>query len=257
MAGRRSSRSLAVACSAALLASCLACGLLRSQQSPPGQVTVKVELTPAAVSRKQPKKLRDASNVAVWLVPVDDSGAEKPARAGRPQPPPKLVQRNKTFEPHLLVVPTGTIVQFPNEDPFFHNVFSLYDGKRFDLGLYEAGTSRNVHFDRPGVSILFCNIHPEMSAVVVAVETPYYGASDAQGQVVLTGVPDGRYMMHVWSERSTADSLKQAEAIVNISASARDIGPVRIAENPQFTFAHKNKYGQDYVPPSNAGYSPH
>ena len=57
-------------------------------------------------------------------------------------PAPRLVQRNKTFEPHLLVIPAGTTVQFPNEDPFFHNVFSLFDGKRFDLGLYEAGTSR-------------------------------------------------------------------------------------------------------------------
>ena len=62
----------------------------------------------------------------------------------------------------------GAVVQFPNHDPFFHNVFSLFEGKRFDLGLYEAGSSRNVSFDRPGISYIFCNIHAEMSAVVIA-----------------------------------------------------------------------------------------
>jgi len=65
----------------------------------------------------------------------------------------------------VLVVPVGSVVDFPNHDPFFHNVFSLFDGKRFDLGLYEAGATNSVRFDRLGVSFLFCNIHPEMSAV--------------------------------------------------------------------------------------------
>ena len=78
-----------------------------------------------------------------------------------------LRQKNKAFEPHLLVVTIGSNVEFPNDDPWFHNVFSLFNGKRFDLGLYEAGTTRTVHFEREGVSYIFCNIHPEMSAVVV------------------------------------------------------------------------------------------
>ena len=87
-----------------------------------------------------------------------------------------LRQKNKTFEPHLLVVTKGSTVEFPNLDPWFHNVFSLFNGKKFDLGLYEAGTTRTVHFDREGVSYIFCNIHPEMSAVVVVVASSYYGA---------------------------------------------------------------------------------
>jgi hypothetical protein len=84
-------------------------------------------------------KVRDASNVVVWLTPLDRA-AEPP---GEPPPgryqPPRLVQRNKTFEPHVLVEPVGTLVVFPNEDPFFHNIFSLYDGRRFDLGPLRIG----------------------------------------------------------------------------------------------------------------------
>lgn len=102
---------------------------------------------------------------------------------------PRLVQRNKSFEPHVLVVPVGSVVEFPNQDPFFHNVFSLFEGKRFDLGLYEAGTTRNVVFDKPGISYIFCNIHSEMSAVVIAVGSPYYGISDQRGRVSIPNVP--------------------------------------------------------------------
>jgi plastocyanin len=166
----------------------------------------------------------------------------------------QLVQRNKSFEPHILVVQVGAPVQFPNKDPFFHNVFSLYDGKRFDLGLYEAGSSKTVHFDRPGVSFLFCNIHPEMSAVVIAVDSPYHGLSDRTGHVNIAGVPNGRYRMHVWYERSLAADLQQLERVVTISPSERALDPIRVIENPDFTLAHKNKYGQDYVPPATAGY---
>ena len=124
----------------------------------------------------------------------------------------------------------------------------LFAGKRFDLGLYEAGSSRSVRFDRPGASFLFCNIHPEMTAVIVVVPTPYYGLSDAAGRVSIAGVPDGRYQMDVWHERSSPDDLKKLEQTVTISSSARAIGPVRIPDNASFTLTHKNKYGQDYPP---------
>ena len=110
----------------------------------------------------------------VWLSPIGSHTSAKTF----PNHPLRLTQHNKSFEPHLLVVPVGAVVQFPNRDPFFHNVFSLFEGKRFDLGLYEAGTTRNVSFDRPGVSYIFCNIHAEMSAVVIALDTPYYGISN-------------------------------------------------------------------------------
>jgi hypothetical protein len=167
---------------------------------------------------------------------------------------PRLIQHNKSFEPHVLVVEVGTVVQFPNKDPFFHNIFSLYDGKRFDLGLYEAGSTRSVRFDRPGVSFLFCNIHAEMSAVVVTVDTPYFGVSDRSGLVRIHNVPDGRYQIHVWYERSLPENLQALSRSVTISQGTRSLAPVRVLLDPNFTLAHKNKYGQDYVPPPNPGY---
>ena len=195
----------------------------------------------------------DAPNVVVWLSSLDNSaqGSASPAAAGQS---PQLLQHNKTFEPHILVVRVGTVVQFPNRDPFFHNIFSLYDGKRFDLGLYEAGTTRTVRFDRPGVSFLFCNIHAEMSAVVLAVDSPYFAISDRLGRLAIPNVPDGRYDMHVWDERGTPENLKSLTHVVVISQSTRALPALRLVENPNFTSAHKNKYGQDYVPPPSSGY---
>ena len=195
----------------------------------------------------------DAPNVVVWLSPLDDSTQAAASRVALDQSS-QLVQQNKTFEPHILVVRVGTLVQFPNRDPFFHNIFSLYDGKRFDLGLYEAGTTRSVRFDRPGVSFLFCNIHAEMSAAVLAVDTPYFAISDRLGRVSIPNVPDGRYEMHIWDERGTPEGLKSLARTVVISGASRALPPIRVTDNPDFTLAHKNKYGQDYVPPPNSGY---
>lgn len=224
--------------------------ITRAQQKP---VTVQVEVVQSGAA-KQVKKagsVADNSDVAVWLTPVD-----RTASPVAPRQVPRLVQRNKAFEPHILVVQAGTTVQFPNEDPYFHNVFSLFNGKRFDLGLYEAGSSKTVQFDRPGVSFLFCNIHEEMSAVVIAVDTPYYALSDRMGRVAIPNVPDGRYQMHVWYERSSADDLKKLDRSVAISETTRSLDPVQVANNADFTLAHKNKYGQNYVPPPDSGYGP-
>src|SRR6266853_3795835 len=135
----------------------------------------------------------------VWLTPMTGAGSEATAAAS-PSANPRLVQKNKSFDPHILVVPVGSMVEFPNHDPFFHNVFSLFEGKRFDLGLYEAGSSRMVRFDRAGISYIFCNIHPEMSAVVITMATPLYAIASADGQLTLTAVPYGRHMLHIWSE---------------------------------------------------------
>jgi hypothetical protein len=114
-----------------------------------------------------------------------------------------------------------------------------------------------VRFDRVGISFLFCNIHEGMNAVVVAVPTPYFGISDASGHVSIPNVPDGKYQMEVWFERSSPADLKNLERTVTISngASSRALETVHIVDNPNFTLAHKNKYGEDYVPPPSSGYS--
>jgi plastocyanin len=170
---------------------------------------------------------------------------------------PRLVQKNKTFQPHVLVVPVGSVVEFPNRDPFFHNVFSLFEGKRFDLGLYEAGTTREVHFNRPGVSYIFCNIHPEMSAVVIAVPTAYYAVSDPQGEVIIPNVAAGRYTLHLWYEGMPPDKLESQTRDVVISDRNSTLGALRLPAGAPVE-AHKNKYGRDYEPPTppTAGYSP-
>jgi hypothetical protein len=195
----------------------------------------------------------DHSNVVVWLSRADRA-ALKPAPTPSSGQTPRLIQRNKNFEPHLLVVEVDTVVQFPNKDPFFHNIFSLYDGKPFDLGLYEAGSTRSVRFDRPGASFLFCNIHAEMSAVVVALDTPYFGVSDRSGQVKIRAVPPGRYLLHVWYEKSEPEALQALTRPVIVSPATRILPSVQVLLDPNFTLSHKNKYGQDYVPPSNPAY---
>lgn len=186
-----------------------------------------------------------AQNVVVWLSPVDPHTPMKPF----PTSNWRLTQRNKSFEPHLLVVPVGAVVQFPNRDPFFHNVFSLFEGKRFDLGLYEAGTTRDVSFDRPGVSYIFCNIHAEMSAVVIALDSPYFGVSNRKGEIVIPGVPMGRYTMRTWYEAALPATLDAMTREVTVSADSSTLGvlqiPAVVAVN-----SHKNKYGMDYEPPA-------
>jgi plastocyanin len=109
-----------------------------------------------------------------------------------------LDQRNLKFRPRVLVVQVGTTVEFPNNDRVFHNVFSFHDGKRFDLGLYPVGTVKHVTFDNPGVSRIYCNIHPNMAAYVIAVDTPYFSTSDENGQFAIADVLPGTYTYHVW-----------------------------------------------------------
>jgi plastocyanin len=205
-------------------------------------VTGRVELSTSSSSAK------DASNVVVWLLPT--AKVEGSAQAWQARAPLRLVQKGKRFEPHLLVVPVGAAVEFPNKDPFFHNVFSLFDGKRFDLGLYESGSTRTVHFDRPGISYIFCNIHPEMSAVVIALTTPYYGISTRSGSVNIPDVPPGRYVLNVWYEGSLPEELNSLAHEITISESNRSLGSVRVKDMGLAQLGHKNKYGKNYDDPT-------
>ena len=148
--------------------------------------------------------LKDASNSVVWLTPI---GTDVQTPHQNPSEIPQLVQKDKSFHPSLLVIPVGGKVEFPNHDPFFHNVFSLFEGKRFDLGLYESGTTRFVQFDKPGISFIFCNIHAQMSAVVIALSTPYFAVSDARGDFSLH-VPPGRYQVQIFHPAVAPDTLR-------------------------------------------------
>jgi hypothetical protein len=157
-----------------------------------------------------------------------------------------MVQHDKQFHPHVLAVPVGAAVIFPNQDPFFHNVFSLYRGEKFDLGLYEAGSSRTVRFDRAGVSFIFCNIHPEMSAYIIALDTPYFAASDTRGQFRIADVPPGRYRLHVWYERSESRQTDALARDVNITEPTVSLGTIEVKESERLVPQHTNKHGKPY-----------
>lgn len=226
----------------------LLAGMMSAQNM---NLTARVNFQTHAKAKAPP----DASNVVIWLTPLNPAAAAAAAALPATEHP-RLVQHNKHFDPHVVVVRVGSSVEFPNRDPFFHNVFSLFEGKRFDLGLYEAGTTRDVRFDRPGISYIFCNIHPEMSAVVIAVDSPYYAISNRRGEFQLAGVPPGRYLLRVWSEASLPDDLKSQAREVTISETISSLGMITLTEvSPPA--AHRNKYGQDYEPPtpSSPGYA--
>ncbi len=198
-----------------------------------------VELT------KNGHHLKDASKAVVWLTPIGTT-TETPRQKSAQIP--KLVQKNKSFHPSLLVIPVGGKVEFPNHDPFFHNVFSLFEGKRFDLGLYEGGTTRFVQFDKPGISFIFCNIHAQMSAVVIALATPYYAISDARGDVSIPNVPPGRYTLEVFHSAVAPDILHALNREITVAPGDTSLGSFTLAESDVMA-AHKNKYGRDYDRP--------
>lgn len=202
---------------------------------------VETERTPRSRISSIPKTV-------VWLTPVPGT-INGPVPAIKPQSIYRLMQRNKAFEPRVLVIPAGSVVEFPNRDPFFHNVFSLFEGKRFDLGLYEAGTSRTVHFDRAGVSYIFCNIHPEMSAVIITVSTPYYAIAGDDGQFTLSNVSYGRYIMRVWSEGMGPENSEPAGREITIGEGSTTLGIIHVPPVNKANLAHKNKYGREYDAP--------
>ena len=109
-------------------------------------------------------------------------------------------QRNKMFLPHISVVTRGTTVRFPNDDTLFHNVFAYFQAKKFDLGMYPRGATKSVTFDKTGLVVLLCNVHSDMSAYIMVVDTPYYAVADSAGRFHLPNVPPGTYTLHAWHE---------------------------------------------------------
>ena len=211
----------------------------------PGLASAQATLRARVEVNKGDHRLKDASNAVIWLTPIGAS--IDPPRQNLSQIP-RLVQKNKQFHPSLLVVPVGGKVEFPNHDPFFHNVFSLFEGERFDLGLYESGTTRFVQFDKPGISYIFCNIHAEMSAVIIAVDTPYYGISDVRGEITLPHVPPGRYTLQVYHASVAPDRLRALNREITIGEGDTFIGTFSLSES-ELRLAHKNKYGREYDRP--------
>jgi plastocyanin len=171
----------------------------------------------------------------VYAEPIDQAAARRPGTF-------VMTQRDKTFQPHVLPVPLGSTVEFPNKDAIFHNVFSIAGPQPFDLGLYRAGASKRRTFTDPGTYRVFCNIHPQMTAIIVVVPTPYVTSAGPDGRFVLD-LPPGRYRLTALSERAGPVS---SEVISTAGAVAAT--PLTLDESAWVAVQHKNKFGQDYPP---------
>ncbi|MGA3009038.1 MAG: hypothetical protein ABSD72_02140 [Terracidiphilus sp.] len=216
---------------------------LISVHAPPGQAQeVEVIARLAQIKSDTAQVAEKTPPAVIWLNPLHLDTAGHVMQPGNFT----LLQKNKMFTPHLLVVPVGSSVAFPNADPFFHNVFSLFNGQRFDLGLYEAGSTRSVVFSREGVSYIFCNIHSQMSAVVIALATPYSSLADSQGAFHVKEVPDGDYDLHVWVEGQKQSVLDRLTRRVHIAGRPIDLGVIRTDIPEQRR--HLNKFGRPYEP---------
>jgi plastocyanin len=195
------------------------------------------------------KSAQDLSGAVVWLEPLDAEQAPNPRRE-------RMVQKNKTFAPHILAISIGSTVEFPNLDPIFHNAFSSFNGQVFDLGLYSPGKSKTVTFRRQGVVRIFCNIHPSMSAVIVVVPTPYYAISDRSGRFSFPDIPPGRYWQNVFFERATPEALASLRKELDLT-SAGALPLIRIPEAGYLPAPHMNKHGQPYPPEPESPYAVH
>jgi hypothetical protein len=214
----------------------------RPAVNPRGEVRLRLESSLPGRHRAVP--------AVIWLEPMPGT----PPAPFEPHGHYTLVQKNRTFIPHLQVIPLGSVVQFPNEDPFFHNVFSLFDGKRFDLGLYEAGSTRSVTFSRKGVSYIFCNIHPEMSAIIIALDTPLYAIADAHDAFALDHIPPGDYALHLWIEGTPQSYLDQITRPLQVSQHQISLGVIRAPIAAAIGIEHDNMYGSTYSPETKSPY---
>jgi plastocyanin len=209
-------------------------------------VSARVELVSSHDSNV--RKRADYSGVVVWLEPVSATPVI-PASAGRTQ----MVQKNKTFTPHVLAITVGTVVDFPNFDPIFHNAFSNYNGQIFDIGLYPPGTTKSLAFRREGVVRVFCNIHPTMSAVIVVLKSPYFATSAKTGGFQIPNVPAGSYRTHVFHERAAAETLDALTRTVEVGGGPLELPMIQISETGYLELPHKNKFGKDYPPVTDSG----
>jgi plastocyanin len=187
------------------------------------------------------KARADAGNVAVWIEATRVEDPAEPRPAGNP---PKMVSQRKTFTPRVVAVSVGRPVSFPNEDPIFHNVFSVSGANHFDLGLYRSGRSKDRAFSAPGLVRVYCNIHPQMVGYVRVVDSSFSTVTGPDGAFSFDGVPAGERVVRAWCEAGgeTSATVQLRPRQPSMVALTFDVSVFK----PQ---PHKNKYGQDYPPP--------
>ena len=175
----------------------------------------------------------------VWLEPAGRSLRKPPQTF-------QMMTRGKTLVPHVLAIPTGSTIEFPNDDPISHNLFSLSTNNTFDLGLYRRGSGKSHKFDTPGVVNVYCNVHPSMSAVIHVMGTPYYTFADAAGNYALADIPPGKYRLVAWNEQGG-----QSNADVEVTSGGTVTGSLALtldSRNYRIT-QHMDKNGKPYQAP--------
>jgi plastocyanin len=190
------------------------------------------------------RKNKDYSGVVIWLVPVGRNAPITPKRE-------VMRQKERHFQPHVVAIPVGGTVDFPNLDPIFHNAFSNFAGQPFDTTLYKPGTSRSQVFKTPGIVRVFCNIHPTMSAIIAVVPTPWYAVTESSGRFAIANIPAGEYELHLFHERSLPDHLQFLERTITVPEGGLALPLISISETGYIPTPHMNKYGKPYPPVSN------
>jgi plastocyanin len=206
--------------------------LLAASPALAGTISGRVEMT-----EKGGRKATDLSDVVVY---VEGVRARTRAHAAAN---PAIVMKGKAFNPRVAVVPVGGTVDFPNEDPIFHNVFSVSGENRFDLQLYKRPKSGAQTFQHPGVVRIYCNIHPQMSAVVLVRDNPFFTKAAADGSFAIEGVPAGRHKLVAWHDKAgetTQDVVVPAQGQLAAKPMALDASGFK-------QVPHKNKFGKDYA----------
>jgi hypothetical protein len=177
----------------------------------------------------------------VWLEPATVE-VKVPRRAGLTVP---MITRGKMLMPHVMAVPVGSTVLFPNDDPISHNLFSLSSGNSFDLGLYRKGAGKQQKFEDPGIVNVYCNVHPNMSAVIHVMQTAWYTFADANGTFSFTDVPAGKYRLVAWNEQGGT-----TQTPIEIGASGNVTGNLALTLDSRNYRAtqHLDKTGRPYQP---------
>jgi len=200
-----------------------------------GQVELTNSHSPAV------HKYKDYSGVVLWLEPVDHSIPAPPKTV-------KMLQKDKHFVPHVIAIPVGGIVEFPNLDEIYHNAFSNFSGQPFDTGLYRPQTSQSVTFRHAGIVQVFCNIHSTMSAIIAVVPTPYYVVTPQSGKFFIANVPPGDYQLHIFHERAVPDNLRFLEHRITVPDAGLDLPLISISETGYVAAPHLDKHGKPYAP---------
>ena len=197
-----------------------------------GTVTGKVELV-----EKGGRKATDLSDVVVYV-----EGARAKARPPAAAPAATITMKGKSFTPHVAVVAVGGTVEFPNEDPLLHNAFSVSGENHFDLQLYKRPKLGAFTFQHPGIVKVYCNIHPQMSAVVLVRDNPLFTKAAVDGSFTIENVPAGKYVVKAWHERGG-----EAGSEVTVTDTGTAQARFTLDGSTYKSVPHKNKFGKDYT----------